>query len=274
MEFNLANFKDRIALLTTITICGDAYVVRWHFTCKIFLSNRIRELQWKKNWRIFVVSALFNVIIFIASSNFALKYLPSGLYTVILYSQPVLVVLLSWLWLKESMTVRKLTGILLGFFGVLIVSFEGLNGYVSFVGILLALISALGWTFGTVYVKKNNEKVHWLWLVAMQNLIGGIFMTCSGLLTEDAYSIEWKPPLILSLFYGGVIALGVATAVYNKLMSVGESSKVASFTFLVPVLAVGIGSIFLGEAFTISIFGGLVLIFASIYLINSKKQSK
>ncbi|WP_028402408.1 DMT family transporter [Ectobacillus panaciterrae] len=238
----------------------------------IFLSNRIRELQWKKNWRIFVVSALFNVIIFIASSNFALKYLPSGLYTVILYSQPVLVVLLSWLWLKESMTVRKLTGILLGFFGVLIVSFKGLNGYVSLVGILLALISALGWTFGTVYVKKNNEKVHWLWLVAMQNLIGGIFMTCSGLLTEDAYSIEWKPPLILSLFYGGVIALGVATAVYNKLMSVGESSKVASFTFLVPVLAVGIGSIFLGEDFTISIFGGLVLIFASIYLINSKKH--
>jgi drug/metabolite transporter (DMT)-like permease len=85
----------------------------------------------------------------------------------------VLVVLLSWL--KESMTVRKLTGILLGFFGVLIVSFEGLNGYVSLAGILLALISALGWTFGTVYVKKNNENVHWLWLVAMQ-IFGGLVL--------------------------------------------------------------------------------------------------
>jgi len=91
-----------------------------------------------------------------------------------------------------------------------------------------------------------------------------VFVIASSIVLDCMSEIQ------AGIVYGGVIELGVATAVYNKFMSVGESSKVASFTFLVPVLAVGVGLIFLGEAFTISIFGGLVLIFASMYLINSK----
>ena len=70
--------------------------------------------------------------------------------------------------------------------------------------------------------------------------------------------------------------LGVtgATAVYNKLMRSGESSKVSSFTFLVPLIAVLLGTIFLKEPFTISLLVGLVLILPSIYMINRKPTSK
>ena len=60
-----------------------------------------------------------------------------------------------------------------------------------------------------------------------------------------------------------------ATVVYFKLMSAGESSKVSSFTFLVPLIAVNIGTLLLHEPFTISLFVGMILILFSIYLINS-----
>jgi drug/metabolite transporter (DMT)-like permease len=43
------------------------------------------------------------------------------------------------------------------------------------------------------------------------------------------------------LIFGSVFSMALATAVYFKIMSSGEASKVGSFTFLVPLIAVGIG---------------------------------
>ena len=53
-------------------------------------------------------------------------------------------------------------------------------------------------------------------------------------------------------------------------MSKGEAGKVSSFTFLVPLIAVLLGTIFLDEPFTITLFIGMVMILLSIYLINKK----
>ena len=57
-------------------------------------------------------------------------------------------------------------------------------------------------------------------------------------------------------------------------MRSGESSKVSSFTFLVPLIAVLLGTIFLNEPFTPSLLVGLVLILSSIYMINRKPKAK
>lgn len=227
-----------------------------------------RRLQWKKIWPIYVISALFNIIIFNGVQTYGLQYLPSGLFSIIVYLQPVLVVLFAWLWLKESLTAKKMIGMLIGFLGVVVVSMDGINGDISFYGIFLALITGMGWAIGTVFVKKKNGQVHGLWLVAMQNIIGGLCLSGIGLKVENVSQIDWNLTYISILLFGAVFGVTAATAVYFKLMSAGESSKVSSFTFLVPLIAVAIGTIFLNEPFTLSLITGLVLILASIMIIN------
>jgi drug/metabolite transporter (DMT)-like permease len=227
-----------------------------------------RRIQWRKNWRIYSIVALFNTIIFNGIQTVGLEYLPSGLFSVIVYLQPVLVTIFSWMWLKESLTVMKSVGLIIGFLGVTAVSLDGLTGNISLLGIILALVTSLGWSLGVVYVKKTSSLVDGLWLVAIQGIIGGIFLTGSGLSLEKHSKIIWNMPFLLCLLFSAALAMAAATAVYFKLMSSGESSKVASFTFLVPLLSVGIGTIFLGEPLTFSLLEGLVLILLSIYLIN------
>ncbi|MFH7519326.1 EamA family transporter, partial [Pseudomonas syringae group genomosp. 7] len=78
--------------------------------------------------------ALFNTVIFQGVQIIGLQFLPSGLFSVIVYLQPVLVVLLAWLWLKESLTKSKISGMLLGFLGVVVVSFESFTGHISLLG--------------------------------------------------------------------------------------------------------------------------------------------
>ena len=100
-------------------------------------------------------------MIFNGVQTYGLQFLPSGLFSVIVYLQPVLVVLLAWLWLKESLTVVKIVGMIIGFLGVVAVVYEGVSGQVSFYGILLALTTGLGWAIGTVYVKKTSRFGQW-----------------------------------------------------------------------------------------------------------------
>jgi drug/metabolite transporter (DMT)-like permease len=235
----------------------------------LVLLPQWRQIQWKKTWPIYVISALFNIIIFNGVQTVGLQYLPSGLFSVIVYLQPVLVVLLAWLWLKEPLSMLKVVGMLIGFIGVVVVSMDGMSGKISYIGILLALITGIGWAIGVVYVKKTSTKVHGLWLVAFQNMIGGLVLSGVGMSVENLSEIQWNFPYTASLLYGSILGVTGATAVYFKLMSAGESSKVGSFTFLVPLIAVGMGTLFLNEPFTISLFVGMMLILFSIYLINS-----
>ncbi|WP_458413111.1 DMT family transporter [Schinkia sp. CFF1] len=240
----------------------------------LFILPKWRKIQWKKTWPIYLTSAFFNIIIFNGVQMIGLQYLPSGLYTVIVYLQPVLVVFLTWVWLKEALSAKKVVGMVIGFLGVVVVSLEGLSGNISFLGIILALITGIGWAVGTVYVKKTSARVDNLWLVAIQNIIGGMVIFGAGMATENLADIQWNPPFIWSLLYGAIFAVTLANAVYLKLMSVGEASKVGSFTFLVPMISVFIGTFMLGEPFTATLFGGMILILFSIYLINSKTTRK
>lgn len=240
----------------------------------LVLLPKWKEIQWKKTWPIYTIAAFFNIMIFNGIQTYGLQFLPSGLFSVIVYLQPVLVVLLAWLWLKESLTLMKIVGMIIGFLGVVAVSLDGISGQVSFYGILLAFITGLGWAIGTVYVKKTSGMVNGLWLVAIQNIIGGIVLSGIGLRVENMSDIQWNLPFVSILLFGAVLGVTGATAVYNKLMRSGESSKVSSFTFLVPLIAVLLGTIFLQEPFTPSLLVGLVLILLSIYSINRKSATR
>lgn len=239
----------------------------------LILLPQWRKIQWKKNWYIYLLVALFNTIIFQGLQSIGLQYLPSGLFSVIVYLQPVLVVFLAWIWLKEALSIVKIVGMIIGFLGVVVVSMNGISGQISSIGVILALVTSIGWSIGVVYVKKTSTQVHGLWLVALQSTIGGLFMTVAGAGMEDVSSIQWNLPYVSCLLYGGIFGVTAATAVYFRLMSSGEASKVSSFTFLVPLIAVGIGTVFLNEPFTISLLVGLLLILFSIYMINRKSAS-
>lgn len=238
----------------------------------LFLLPKWRKIRWKDTWPIYAISSLFNVILFYGVQSIGLQYLPSGLYSVIVYLQPVLVVFLAWLWLKEELTPLKVGGILLGFIGVVFASIKGITGDISGLGIVFALITGTSWAIGTVYVKRTSQKVDGLWLVAMQNVLGGIILTSYGALAEDLSSIQWNVSFIACLLYGAVFGVVLAFVVYFTLMNTGDSGKVGSFTFLVPLISVLIGTTFLQEPFTLSLAVGMLFILISIYLINFRKK--
>jgi len=242
----------------------------------MFALPRYKKLNFSRTWPVYAISAIVNVILYYGLQTIGLHYLPSGLFSAIVFLQPVLVGLFSWMWLGESMNGMKVTGLLLGFAGVGMISSGagGLSGHISVPGVLLALGSALSWALGTVYVKRKSGSVDPIWLVTLQLLIGGAIMTATGSGLESWGDVDWNAAFIGSLLFISVFVIAMGWLVFYKLMDSGEAGKMASFTFLIPVVAILAGTLFLHEPLTLTLVAGLACILVSIYFVNRKPSKR
>lgn len=235
------------------------------------LAWKMRHLlKFKEHWKFYVISAILNNILYLGLQTVGMVYLPGGLFSVLVYFQPVILGILSWWLLNEDMTVTKIFGLVLGFIGIVLVSIDGLIIHLSAIGVALALATALAWASGVVFVKKLKSRVDFYWMVVMQLILGGGSLLVLGYFLENINAIVWNIDLISTIIWGGTAGMVMGQVIYFKLMNEGEASKVGSYTFLVPIISVVVSAIFLNEAITKNLFIGMILVGSSIYLVNKQ----
>lgn len=268
-----AIYKMALAYTPPILFAGMRSLIGGVLLALCLLPNW-KKINWRENWPKYCISAVLNTLFFYGIQTVGLVYLPGGLFSVLVYFQPILIGLFAWMWLGERMTWIKVTGLTLGFLGIVSVSADGFTGQVSAIGVVLGLLTALTWALGVIYVKKESAKVDSLWMVAMQSLLGGAVLTVMGAGLENWSDIVWNTQYLIGLGYGSTFGVPIAIAIYFSLVNAGEASKVAAFTFLVPLIAVITGTIFMDEPITYTLLAGLLLIVVSIYLVNYQGKVK
>lgn len=234
----------------------------------IFAWKSRHLIRFKEHWKFYVISAILNNILYLGLQTVGMVYLPGGLFSVLVYIQPVLLGILSWWLLNEQMTIAKMAGLVLGFTGIVLVSMDGLMIHLSAIGVILALATALAWASGVIFVKKLKTRIDFYWMVVMQLILGGGTLLLSGYFFEGVHAIVWNVDLISTIVWGGTAGMAAGQVIYFKLMNEGEASKVGSYTFLVPIISVFVSAIFLDEAITKNLFIGMMLVGSSIYLVN------
>lgn len=229
-----------------------------------------RELHFRNMWPVYLTSAFLSIVFYYGFQTVGLQYMPSGLFSAIVFLQPVLLGIFAWIWLGESMYGLKIFGLLLGFLGVASLSIGGFNGSISAVGVALALASALSWALATVYTKRKSGQVDMLWMTAMQIMIGGVILLSAGSAAESWSDITWSTAFIMNTLFISVFVIALGWMVYFKLINEGEAGKVGSFTFLIPLISIGSSVVLLDEQITLNLVLGMVLIVGSIILVNVK----
>ncbi|MED3763077.1 DMT family transporter [Ureibacillus terrenus] len=239
----------------------------------LFAWKLRHHIRFKKHWKLYVISAILNNVLYLGLQTVGMIYLPGGLFSVLVYIQPVILGILSWWFLNEEMTIAKIFGLVLGFIGIVFVSIDGLMIHLSAIGVFLALATAIAWAGGVVFVKKLKNQVDFYWMVVMQLLLGGGTLLVSGYFVEGVQTIVWNADLIGTIAWGGTAGMAAGQVIYFKLMNEGEASKVGACTFLVPIISVAVSAIFLDEAVTRNLFIGMMLVGTSIHLVNRHKES-
>ena len=231
----------------------------------------------RRDWPVFLLLALFNVVLFIAFQTYAIVYLPSGSAAVLVYLQPILVGFLAWLILGEELSAPTLLGLLLGFSGIVAVSsasFSGAADALSPIGVVLGTASALAWALGTVYFKRYEARVSTLWAVAVPFVVGGAALTALGLVVESWDDVSWTGTFVGSLLYSALIGISAAWVIWFGLVRAGEASRVAAYIFAVPLTAVLVGALVLDEPLSYSLLVGAALVVCGIYLVNRPPRGK
>jgi O-acetylserine/cysteine efflux transporter len=229
----------------------------------------------RRDWPVFLLLALFNAVLFVGLQTYAILYLPSGSAAVLVYLQPILVGVLAWLILGEPLSAAKLVGLLLGFSGIVAVSMGSLTGAenaISTVGVIFGAGSALSWALGTVYFKKYEARISTLWAVAITFLVGGMVLTVLGHLVERWKDVSWSGEFVASLLYSGLVGISLAWVIWFALVRAGEASRVAAYIFAVPLSAVLIGVVILGEPLGYTLLIGAALVLSGIYLANREPR--
>jgi drug/metabolite transporter (DMT)-like permease len=240
----------------------------------VFALPKWKQLRLKETWHLYTISAVLNIILFYGLQTVGLGYMPAGLFSAIVFIEPVLLGIFSWIWLGESMYGLKIAGLILGFAGVAVISSGGFTGSLSVTGILLALGSALGWGLGTVFVKKTGDRVNAIWMVTLQLLIGGIILMGAGTGMESWSAIQWNTAFISDLLFISIFVIAFGWLAFFTLVGSGEASKVGSYTFLIPLIAIIVSSMLLHESITLNLIAGLIFILLSIFLVNMPVKTK
>jgi len=182
-----------------------------------------------------------------------------------------LTTVIAYFWLKESVTLKQMIGLLLGFIGVLILVNPS-NGSTTFIASMCAMIGSLCYAFNAVYLQKHHSNSDKIVLIGWSMLFGGLLMIPLAFfnLPNEIPDIN----SILALLWLAVISTGLGYLAYVRLIDKIGAVKTATLTYLLPVFSIIWGAIFLQEKITLIILGGFIFVMMGMYFANSSNKTK
>ena len=205
----------------------------------------------------------------------SLAFLPLSTVTAITQTLPLLLTLAAALFLGEKVGIHRITAVVIGFLGSLVVIRPGMGGFDYYT--LLTMLAVCGMAMRDIGGRLTRRSISSLLLSfysAITLLTTGTFLL---LLSGGA-----KMPTQATWFYllGLVAAASLGLIVATQAVRIGELSVVAPFRYIRIVFAVLLGIFFLDETIdTYTIVGSAITILAGIYIwvrenkIASKAQS-
>lgn len=195
---------------------------------------------------------------------------PSGLTSVLFATFPLFVAVLGHLYLPgERLHPRGAAGTLTGFAGVAVIFSEDLSRLggpgVALAAAVLLVAPAVS-AVGNVVVKRYGRGVHPLSLTAVPLLGAAAVVGAAAAMIEGDRAVRFTPSAIGSVVYLALCGSGLAFVVYFWLLERLPATRLSLITFAVPVVAVTVGTLALGEPITPRVAAGAGLVIAGVAL--------
>ncbi len=247
---------------------ADALVIRYvpiAVTCIIILAVTGKWRIARADWPRLLVISIVGIFGYSAPSVYAFASVPAGIGGLIYATQPLFIVLLAVIMLGEKVTAAVIAGLALALAGTVLLVWHDLAGdrasqpYLS--GILLLLFACFAWSFYSVPGKVIIQRYGTMSITAMSLLIGTLpmLLLASPATIDTLHAMtaqQWLEMLFLA-FVSSFIAMIAWTYATARL----PAATVGASLYVIPVIAVFAGALFLGEAVTLTtLLGGLLIL--------------
>lgn len=205
------------------------------------------------------------------------QYVASGLAALIIAAVPLWVVLLRRL-AGDRASKRTLIGVVAGFLGVVVLLLPAASdGGTKWTGALMLLVASLSWAIGSFFSKSLPLPRDALVSTALQMLCGGVLLAVAGVARGELSGIAleaFSVSSLVSLAYLVVIGSWLAFTAYVWVLQHAPISKVATYAYVNPVIAVLLGWLVLSEPLSLNIVGGAAVVVLSVAFIVSQESPR
>ena len=198
--------------------------------------------------------------------------LPTGIAALIVTLQPVLTNALAGPILNEKITWTKWLGVLLGFFGAILVIGFDIGKSLPLVGIIAVIISLISVTCATLWQKKISNNLP-LSVSNMYQALGGfLFHLFIIIFFIQKPFINFSITFIIAISHQILLVSFGAFTILMFLIKKNSASKTVSVFFLIPPTSAVMAWIFLGENLNpIDIFG-FIIATLGVYIATREKN--
>ena len=206
----------------------------------------------------------------------ALKFVDSGFAALEVSAQPLVVLIMMRVFQGKKIQPMSLVGVVLGIVGIflLVSQKEIITQEGAALGMTLIFACLLSWSYGSLFVGKADLPFNFFVNTGYQMLTAGISLfIISHLLGEEWTSpVNWSTPVIWSMllliFFGSIITF----TAFNYLLRIVSPEKVATSSYVNPIVAMILGWYFLNEEITLQSAVASIILLTGVYFINTKKQ--
>ena len=263
----------RVALreLSPITLA----TIRFILAAALFVPLLVVSPRYRAPWRSIPKLTAFGLLAvtfyFIFQYN-GVARTSASLSAIVITLSPLVVVLMSAMFLHERLSRWQAVGIILATAGAVLLVTRGsgeVGGNEYWLGVLFLVLNVLAWGLYNVLGKRALESQHPMTLTAYMTILGALcllpFAAADGGLAAlgTASSGAW-----LAIGYLVVLSSVIAYVAYNYALRILPASQAGVFQFLNPVAASLLAHLLLDEPLTLVTAAGGLMAIAGVYLAN------
>ena len=220
--------------------------------------------------------------LFLAIGNgvvvWALSYVDSGLAALTIASQPLIVLLLLWIIENKRIKLFSWVGVFVGLLGMylLISQNQITSSPESLKGILMIIGCVITWGYASIFVGKAELPKNYLVNSAYQMFFGSLWLILMSMIKQehwispDRWEINVKWSMLGLIIFGSIVAF----TSFNYLLRTVSPEKVATSTYINPIVAMVLGYLVLKETISTQSVIAAVVLLTGVYFINMKRDPR
>lgn len=223
-------------------------------------------------WIPFVAIGLLNNVIPFSLIVIGQTFVPSGVASILNATTPLFTVMVMAAAGEEALRLRRVAGVALGLLGVIILRGWGIETRPGQgLGILLCLGGALSYGFAALAARRLLKDSPPLGTATFQLMASTVMMTVVAGAVERPWHLP-MPGVATWLAVLGLAALSTALAyiVFFQIIRRSGASNVMLVTLLIPVTAILLGSLVLGEPISAREIAGALVIGSALLVIDGR----